>query len=155
MIEVTIGEVKSNADVSGACRQLSVALAVVERVVCVLAAPRTPSATRERAPLPAAADQASQPPSPPQAARLAAASGVESPGTPAVSDAEVAPGGAAACGSPGPALPARITPVLDYRLTGLIFAAKASASYAAGRGLELASDVHFVDRSKTHICVTD
>ena len=43
---------------------------------------------------------------------------------------------------------------LDYRLTGLIFASKASAAYAEGRGLDLAPDVEFVDRSKIHICLS-
>ena len=43
LIEVTIGEIESSADVSGACRQLSITLAVLERVIGVLAAPRAAS----------------------------------------------------------------------------------------------------------------
>lgn len=41
MIEATIGEVKSNADITKARRQLSIALAVLELTICVLASPRS------------------------------------------------------------------------------------------------------------------
>lgn len=195
LIEVTIGEIKSNADVSGACRQLSIALAVIERVIGVLATPR--AASRGHAKSSGKLRQASSPEAvvmPPSdaseqdtlpmapfdsALELEQQRGSLPPGASSDSGPEnsAAPRGPAAdiagarpnpppfsdeavSAAPSPAVPsptvADPTPNLrlDYRLTGLIFAAKASAAYAEGRGLDLAPDVEFVDRSKIHICLS-
>jgi hypothetical protein len=190
LVEATIGEIKSNDDVSGACRQLSIALAVIERAICVLAAPRV-SAEAARVPvLQGAAGTGgglrrhASFNSETVAAALAAHGAFDQgsdtiPLAPfyralelkqraASAKPAVVPAAGGADGalsrdetvSISSGLPADpvLTPspslAFDYRLTGLIFAAKASAAYAEGRGLELASDVRFVDRSKIHICLS-
>jgi hypothetical protein len=179
MIEATIGEIKSNADVSGACRQLSIALAVLERVIVVLGSPRA------RAPFESAqvgsgssaslSDAAGVIPnyqpqdleleeqrSGLQATSVSTGPVVNMPesndSTPSLSgslnqhgDADSESTGACADGS---AATLQVVAALDYRLTGLIFSSKAFAAYAEGRGLPLTSDVCFVDPSKIHICLS-
>ena len=198
LIEVTIGEIKSNADVSGACRQLSIALAVLERVIGVLAAPR--ASTRELAKSSGTLRQAVTAPGAVVISQSSASAHDTLPMAPfyraleleqqrgalppsAFSDsgsgnlavppswgptADIAgarlnpppPSDEAVSAAPSPAAPSPTVAVqnpmlrLDYRLTGLIFAAKASAAYAEGRGLDLAPDVEFVDCSKIHICLS-
>ena len=118
LVETTLGEIKSNDDVPGACFQLCLALATAEQVLLVLASPR--SDTPASSPLP-------------------------SPTTAVVTDTSQATSGAGVAASAAP------LSGLDYLLVGLIFAAKAAATRAPGRGLLLSSLVCFVAPGKVHV----
>ena len=132
-VETTLGEIKSNDDVAGACYQLSLALATAELVLLALASPR--SATPASSPVAEAQPEAT---------------------TEAFAAQGTAGGGVASCAAsaaplPSPTFADGLHEGLDYLLVGLIFAAKAAARRAPGRGCDHDPLIRFVAPQKVRV----